>query len=178
MARFEVIPDPVQGAGAPGYESRFGDAAWWATGLALVPLLMVGIFVAYGVAGALAGIAAPSFDPSGVDSNILGTALGYGLLAAAIVGPFYLVLGVLFLAALRRLAGRGWTRQRLRRMAVITGIVAAAPFYPFIPAGALYGLIVPLPGAGREERRRVLWRTCAGVVALIVVLAPLSLLVD
>jgi hypothetical protein len=62
-------------------------------------------------------------------------------------------------------------------LAVIVGIVATAPLYPFIPAGALYGLIVPLPGAGPEQRRRVVKTTCAGLATLIVVLVPLSFVV-
>lgn len=160
------------------------DWAWWATGLGLVPLIMAGIVLFYaalfGVAfvlALLAGVAEPgsAFTWSG-DYNLFVGAFFVVLIGIISVGPLYLVLGVLLLAALRSLAHRGWTQRRLRCLAVITGIVATAPLYPFIPAGAFYGFILPLPDAPPERRRRVLSRTCAGLAALTVMLAPLSLL--
>lgn len=86
-----------------------------------------------------------------------------------------LFAGVLLLAPLHRVAAKGWPERRLRRVAVIAGIVAGAPTLIFIPAGALYGLIVPLPGAGPAVRRRVLVRTALGVLGLLALLVPLSL---
>jgi hypothetical protein len=151
---------------------------WWAAGLALIPVLIVGAVFSFGLVGTVVGLAADPFVdlPSGTDDNpLLVNVLGFALVVLLVVGLPYLALGVLLLAALRRLSARGWPARRQRRVAVIAGVVATAPFVPFTLAGLAYGLLVPLPGASVEDRRRTLLRTALAVVALGVLLAPLSL---
>ena len=173
--------DPRPNGAQP--EPRFGDAAWWATGIGLVPLLIVVAALAYALVGSLiALVAAPFLDlpllGEGDGRNLVVDAYFLGAIGLVVVGLPYMALGTLLLAGLRLLTRRGWTGRRLRRLAVIAGIVATAPFVVFVPAGALYGMAVPLPGAGAEQRHRVLARACAGLAALTVLLVPLSFIAE
>ncbi len=161
-------------------ETRKDKLAWWATGLGLIPLGIVGASFAYGVLGTLIVPVVTwlfGLSPVGGEGSLILNILGLAFLALLVVGVPYLVVGVLLLTLLRYLAGKGWDDRRLRRAAVIIGVVATAPFVVFIPAGVAYGLIVPLPHTRNRELRRIFVSTAIAVILLFLMLIPLSLLV-
>ncbi len=162
-------------------ESPHDSVRWWATGLALVPLFVLITVFGYALVGSLgAVVASPFFDLPDYysDDPLVPGAVGLALAGLLVGAPLYLVVGAIYLGVLRQLAAKGWKEPRLRRAAVVGGVVLTAPFIILIPVGALFGMIVPLPGADAATRRRALIRACTWVVGLLVALVPLSFLVS
>lgn len=167
----------ASGLAAIDVESRRETVRWWATGLALVPLFILITVFGYVAVGSLGGVVASPFVdlPNASDDPFLAGTLGLAAVLLAVGGPFYLGICAIYLAVLRLLAGRGWDRRRLRRAAVVGGFLVTAPLVVVAPIGILYGLTVPLPGAGAETQRRALVKTSASAFGLFVLLLPLSL---
>lgn len=165
------------GLAAMDVESRRETVRWWATGLGLVPLFILITVFGYVAVGALGGVVASPFVdlPEASGDPILAGSLGLAAVLLAVGGPFYLAVCALLLAVLRRLSAKGWDGRRLRRAAVAGGFLVTAPLVIAAPIGILYGLTVPLPGAGAETQRRALVRTSAWAIGLLVALVPLSL---
>ncbi len=166
-------------SGSLGHESRRETVRWWATGLALVPLFVLITVFGYVLVASLGGVlVSPFVDlPDTSDDPFLAGTLGLAAFGLLLGGLPYLVVCAILLAILRRLATRGWDSRRLRRAAVVGGLAVTAPFVILAPIGVLFGLLVPLPGAGAETRRRALAIASAGAVGLFVLLVPMSLIV-
>jgi len=146
------------------------------TGLALVPLFAVIAVFGYVLLGSLGAIvASPIFDiPEYSGDPLLGGSIGLALVVLVVGAPPYLLIGAIYLALLRGLAGRGWSSRRLRRAALAGGIIVTAPLVVLVPFGAIFGLVVPLPGADAQTCRRTLGRTALCAAAMLAALVPLS----
>jgi len=161
------------------HESRGETARWWATGLALVPLFVLVAVFGYVFVVSLGGVLASPFAdlPDTSDDPFLAGTLGIAAFGLLVGGPIYIVVCAIYLAVLRHLAAKGWDHRRLRRAAVLGGVIVTAPFVILVTIGALFGLTVPLPGAGAEARRRALVRAGGYALGLFVLLVPLSFVV-
>lgn len=169
----------LAGPGVSGPQPGHDPAAWWATGLALVPLFVLITVFGYVLVLSVGGVlASPVIDfPDYSDEPFLPGAVGLALVGLLVATPPFLVVCAVYLVVLRRLAARGWSERRLRRAAVGGGALITAPFIILIPIGVIFGMVVPLPGADAETRRRALKRASASAAGLLVALVPLSLIV-
>lgn len=166
-------------AGTMREESRRETAKWWGTGLALVPLFVLITVFGYVLVLSLGGVlASPFIDfPDDTEDPFLGGTVGLALIGLFAGVPFFSVVCIVYLTILRRLAARGWDDRRLRRAAVVGGVLLTAPFVILMPIGALFGVTVPLPDADAETRRRALVRASAYAFGLFLLLLPLSIIV-